>query len=90
MDALNILAYVLLFYIGLILFSAGFLLGLRYIYLMSMDDGAGNVQSLILSAILLTSGFISFLSAILADKISTVRQILEEKTYKINKILFKK
>jgi glycosyltransferase involved in cell wall biosynthesis len=79
-----------IFYTGLILFSAGFLLGLRYIYLMSMDDGAGNVQSLILSAILLTSGFISFLSAILADKISTVRQILEEKTYKINKILFKK
>ena len=79
-----------IFYTGLILFSAGFLLGLRYIYLMSINDGAGNVQSLILSAILLTSGFISFLAAILADKISTIRQILEEKTYKINKILFKK
>ena len=80
-----------IFYTGFILFFAGFLLGLRYIYLIFIfDGGSGNIQSLILSAILLTSGFVSFLAAILADKISTIRQILEEKTYKINKILFKK
>ena len=79
-----------IFYTGLILFIFGFLLGVRYLYLGFIHDSSGNIQSLILSAILLTSGFVSFLVAVIADKISTVRQILEEKTYKINKILFKR
>ena len=65
-------------------------MGVRYLLFRFIHDSSGNIQSLILSAILLTSGFVSFLVAVIADKISTVRQILEEKTYKINKILFKR
>jgi glycosyltransferase involved in cell wall biosynthesis len=64
--------------IALVLFGAGFLLGLRFLIYAAMGDGTGHVQSLILAAALLTMGFQTFLVAFLADLLAANRRLLEE------------
>ncbi len=74
------------FAIGGILFSAGFLLGLRFLYFFIIQNSAGHVQSLILAAILLIVGFQVMLIGILADLIGANRKILEETLYRLKKM----
>ncbi len=62
------------FTIGLILFSLGTLIGVRYLII----GGQGHIQSLILGAILMVSGFQAFIAAFIADFIAANRKILEE------------
>ena len=64
--------------IALVLFTAGFLLGLRFLIYWSLGHGVGHVQSLILAGALLTIGFQTGLVAILADLIAVNRRLLEE------------
>ena len=45
---------------------------------MASGGGSGNIQSLILAAVFLLSGFFVILSGFLADLISVNRQLLEE------------
>ena len=77
------------FYLGAIIFLAGFLIGLRYIILLFGGSGQGNIQSLILSAILLITGFHTLIFSFLTDLMSSNRKILEELTFKVNKIINK-
>ena len=72
-------------YIGLSVFGAGFLIGLRFVYLY-LTDYTGNaryVQSLIASAILLIVGFQVLLIGLLADVISGNRKLLEDLLYRV-------
>ena len=64
--------------IALVLFTTGFLLGLRFLIYFALGHGAGHVQSLILAGALLTVGFQTGLVAILADLIAANRRLLEE------------
>ena len=48
-------------------------------------DGAGHIQSLILAAVLLISGFQTVLVAFLADFLAANRKMLEEVKYQIKK-----
>ena len=64
--------------IGLILFGAGFLIGLRFLFYYATGDGRGHIQSLILAGILLTMGFQTFLVAFLADVMAANRKLLED------------
>ena len=64
--------------IAMLLFGAGFLLGLRFLIYMALGHSAGHVQSLILAGALLTMGFQTGLVAILADLIAANRKLLEE------------
>lgn len=64
--------------IGAVLFGLGFLLGMRFLVLMFMGDGTGNVQSLILSAILIIMGFQAILTAFVADLLSANRKLSED------------
>jgi glycosyltransferase involved in cell wall biosynthesis len=66
--------------IGLALFGAGFLLGLRFLYkwLTSEFGYAGHVQSLILASSLMIIGFHTLLVAFVADLLSANRKLLEE------------
>jgi glycosyltransferase involved in cell wall biosynthesis len=50
----------------------------RYLVLMAMGEGGGNVQSLILASILAIAGFISFAVGILADLMAVNRTLLED------------
>jgi len=58
--------------------GAGFLLGVRYIYLIAVGQGGGNIQSLILAAILLIIGVQMALFGFLAELLGNNRKLLEE------------
>jgi glycosyltransferase involved in cell wall biosynthesis len=72
--------------LGLAVFGAGFLISLRFLYFYLTGDGAGHVQSLILSALLMGSGFFLGLVGLLADLISVNRKLLEELDARIGRM----
>ena len=65
-------------FIGLSLFSVGVILGLRFLWFWLAGDGAGHVQSVILSSALLVIGFQTCLVAFIADLVATNRKLLED------------
>lgn len=72
--------------IGLVLFLAGFALGLRFLYYYFTGEGEGKVQSTILAALLLGSGLFVGLIALLADLIAVNRMLLERLQWRLGKI----
>jgi glycosyltransferase involved in cell wall biosynthesis len=72
-------------YSGAIAFAAGFLLGVRFLYVYLMGQGTGHIQSLILAAVLLTIGFQLAILGLVADLISTNRRLLEDLQYRIRR-----
>ncbi len=68
--------------IGAILFSAGFLIGMRFLFHYLTGAGDGHIQSLILAALLLGIGFQTFLIAIVADLLAANRKLLEDIRFK--------
>jgi glycosyltransferase involved in cell wall biosynthesis len=74
------------FAVGALVFMAGFVIGLRYLILRYfLGLGAGNIQSLILAAVLMIIGFQTFIIGLVADLISFNRKILEEILYRMRK-----
>ncbi len=71
--------------IGIILAFSGVLLGVRYLYFVSTGQGTGNVQSLILAAVLMIVGFQVVLIGLLADLIGANRKILEEILFRLRR-----
>lgn len=69
--------------IGLILFSAGLLIGLRFLWYFLAGDGSGHIQSLILAAVLLMMGFQTVLIAFVADLQAANRRLLEDIRFKV-------
>ncbi|WP_145505125.1 glycosyltransferase family 2 protein [Yersinia alsatica] len=68
--------------IGAILFTAGFLIGIRFLFHYLTGAGDGHIQSLILAALLLGIGFQTFLIAIVADLLAANRKLLEDIRFK--------
>ena len=64
--------------IAIILFSLGFLLGLRFLYFWFSGDGNGHIQSVILSGVFMGIGFQTGLIAFVADLLAVNRKLLEE------------
>ncbi len=64
--------------IGLVLFSIGFLIGVRFLIKFFAGEGLGHVQSLILASSLLIIGFQTILIAFMADLLAANRKLLEE------------
>lgn len=60
-------------------------LGIRFLIYYFSGSGVGMIQSLILAAILLILGFITFLIGLLADLISFNRKLLEETVLRLRK-----
>lgn len=71
--------------IGAVLFGAGFLLGLRFLYFFWTGAGSGHVQSLILASVLLGMGFQTILIAFIADLQASNRKLLEDIRYDFGK-----
>lgn len=69
--------------IGSIFFVIGFLIGLRFLFNYFEGEGDGHIQSLILSGLLLSIGFQTFLIAIIADLLVANRKLLEDVRFKI-------
>ncbi len=75
------------FGLGGLMIAGGVFLGARFVYLFVVRGGAtGNVQSLILAAILLIVGFQVCLIGLTADLIGFNRKILEEILYRIRRL----
>lgn len=72
--------------VGMVSFGVGFLIGLRFLYLFLAGGGQGHVQSLILAALLLGSGFLLSLIGLLADLISVNRQLLEKINWRVQEM----
>ena len=71
-------------YIGSIVFLAGFAISVRFLYFYFFTpDGAGKVQSLILSAVLMIVGFQVVLIGLLADVIAGTRKLLDDLLYRV-------
>ena len=70
--------------LGMVSFSAGFLIGLRYLYFyLFTQDAAGHIQSLILASILLGMGFQAFALAFIADLLAVNRRLMEDVQYRL-------
>jgi len=70
--------------IGLLLFIPGFLLGLRFLWLYLNGQGGGNIQSVVLSGMLMSMGFVTFLVAFIADLMAANRKLLEDIRFKVS------
>lgn len=64
-------------WLAVLVFIPGFLICMRFLYYFSQGNGDGNVQSLILGALLIGSSFLLGVVGILADLIAVNRKILE-------------
>ena len=69
--------------VGGFVFLAGFVIAMRFLFLYLGGLGQGNVQSLILSAVLMIVGFQILLFGLVADAISSNRKLTEELLYRI-------
>jgi glycosyltransferase involved in cell wall biosynthesis len=71
---------------GLISFSVGLLISLRFLYYYFNGEGQGHLQSLILSAVLMIVGFQVLLIGLMADVISASRKLTEEVLYRMRSL----
>tara|TARA_B100000965_G_C19570468_1_gene748893 strand:+ start:685 stop:1626 length:942 start_codon:yes stop_codon:yes gene_type:complete len=71
---------------GIVSFLIGSLLGTRYLVFIIMGADGGNIQSLILAAILIITGTFLIVMGFIADLLAANRKLTEELTYKINKL----
>lgn len=69
--------------IGAVFFGAGFMLGLRFLWKYIGGEGEGYVQSLILAALLMGMGFVTFLVAVVSDLLAANRKLLEDIRFKV-------
>ena len=69
-------------------FLVGFVIGCRYLFFFFQGQTEGHIQSLILSAIMLTVGFQMIMMGISAELISVNRQLLEDIQLRIKKEKF--
>jgi glycosyltransferase involved in cell wall biosynthesis len=71
---------------GFTCFIVGFLIGIRFIYFYAIGEGDGHIQSVILSGILMTTGFLMSVIGLVADLISVNRKLLEEIDWRVKNI----
>ncbi|MCX7107420.1 MAG: glycosyltransferase family 2 protein [Methylococcales bacterium] len=69
--------------IGAVLFTAGFVIGARFMWLYLHGLGEGHVQSLILASTLLAIGFQTLLVAFLADLLAANRKLMEDVRFRL-------
>jgi hypothetical protein len=67
--------------LGGLVFGAGFVLGMRFVYFFLVGQGDGHIQSLILAATLLLMGFQLGILGLVADLTASNRRILEDLQY---------
>lgn len=67
-------------------FSVGFLIGLRFLYFYVTGDGAGHVQSLILAALLMGSGFALVVTGFVMDLVASNRKLLERLDWELQRL----
>jgi glycosyltransferase involved in cell wall biosynthesis len=74
------------FTIGSLLMLAGVALGARFLWFYAQGDRGGHIQSLILAAVFLITGFHTWLIALLADLIAVNRRLSEDVLIRVKKL----
>jgi glycosyltransferase involved in cell wall biosynthesis len=74
------------FFPGAMLFLGGLLIGFRFLYFFVTGGGAGHVQSVILAALLMGSGFFLVVVGLLADLLAVNRSLLEEIEWRVRRL----
>ena len=74
------------FAIGAVLMLAGFAIGARFLWYFAQGDRGGHIQSLILAAVFLITGFHTLLIALLADLIAVNRRLSEEVLIRLKRL----
>ena len=72
--------------IGGTIFFVGLALLARFLYLYFLDQGNGHIQSLIISSILVITGFQTCLFGVLADLIAINRKLIEDVQIRTKKL----
>jgi glycosyltransferase involved in cell wall biosynthesis len=71
---------------GALLFGLGFLIGLHFVYLYVTIGGRGHVQSLILAALLMGTGFFLCVVGLVADLQAVNRKLLESLDWRLRRV----
>ena len=71
---------------GAIVFAAGFILGLRFLYYYVTTGGTGHVQSVVLAALLMGMGFLLGVVGLVADLVGVNRALLEQVDWRLKKL----
>ncbi len=74
------------FAIGSLLMLAGVVLGVRFLIDFARGNGGGHIQSLILTAVFLITGFYTWLMALIADLIGVNRRLSEEVLIRLKRL----
>ena len=74
------------FAIGSVLMFLGVALGARFLWYFSQGDRDGHVQSLILAAVFLVTGFQTWLIALVSDLIAVNRRLTEDVLIRVKKL----
>ena len=72
--------------IGFVLLAGGFVIGARFVYNYLTTGGEGQIQSLILAAVLLISGFQAVLFGLIADLIGSNRRMIEDALLRVRRM----
>jgi glycosyltransferase involved in cell wall biosynthesis len=67
--------------LGCIPFTAGLIIGIRFLVFFFQGNSQGHIQSLILGSTLLMMGFMTWVVGVLSDTIAAERKILEDVQY---------
>src|SRR5687768_4963028 len=74
------------FAIGSVLMVLGVILGARFLWYFFQGDRGGHIQSLILAAVFLITGFHTWLIALLADLIAVNRRLTEDVLIRVKRL----
>jgi glycosyltransferase involved in cell wall biosynthesis len=74
------------FYLGGTLMLIGMIPGLRFLYYFLTGSGAGHIQSLLLTVLLIIIGFQTVLIGLLADLIAANRSLVEEVLFRMRRL----
>lgn len=72
--------------VGLIPFTIGFALAIRFLVFFFGGSGNGHIQSLVFSSTLMMLGFMTFIVGLQADCIANNRKLLEDIQYRIRRL----
>ena len=71
---------------GVVAFTAGLLLGVRYLWIYFSTGHSGHLQSLLLSALLLGTGFFLVVIGLITDLIAVNRKLLERVDWRMHRL----
>jgi len=72
--------------IGMTLLAGGAAIGLRFLYSYLTEGGEGQIQSLILAAVLIITGFQAMFFGVIADLIGSNRRMIEDALLRVRRI----